>query len=71
MLPEKGGSAMLNADELAAKLRVSRKQVQLLAERREIPFYRLGPRSLRFDEEEVMRAVKVKPDWMQKSQEGS
>lgn len=52
---------MLNADELAEKLKVSRRQVQLLAERREIPFYRVGPRALRFDETEVMKAIKCAP----------
>ena len=51
----------LNADELAERLGVSRRQVQLLAERREIPFYRVGPRALRFDEEEVMNAIKRRP----------
>jgi excisionase family DNA binding protein len=53
---------MLNTDELAEKLRVSRKQIQLLAERREIPHYRVGVKLLRFDEAEVMRAISVKAD---------
>jgi excisionase family DNA binding protein len=52
---------MLDADELAEKLKVSRRQIQLLAERREIPFYRVGPRALRFDEVEVMKAISMKP----------
>ena len=52
---------MINADELAEKLNVSRRQVQLLAERREIPFYRVGARALRFDEQEVMKAIKCPP----------
>jgi excisionase family DNA binding protein len=52
---------MLDADELAEKLKVSRRQIQLLAERREIPFYRVGPRALRFDEIEVMKAIKCMP----------
>ena len=55
------GGHMINADELAEKLKVSRRQVQLLAERREIPFYRVGSRSLRFDETEVMKAIKRTP----------
>ena len=50
-----------NADELAEKLKVSRRQIQLLAERREIPFLHVGPRCLRFDEEEVMAALKRVP----------
>jgi excisionase family DNA binding protein len=53
---------MLNADELAEKLRVSRKQIQLLAERREIPHYRVGVKLLRFDEAEVMAAIRIKPE---------
>ena len=52
---------MIDADKLAEKLNVSRRQVQLLAERREIPFYRVGSRALRFDEEEVMKAIKFGP----------
>jgi excisionase family DNA binding protein len=52
---------MLNTDELAEKLNVSRRQIQLLAERREIPFYKVGPRALRFDESEVMAAMKRPP----------
>ena len=51
---------MLNADELAEKFKVSRRQIQLLAERREIPFYRVGLKALRFDEAEVMAAMKRK-----------
>jgi excisionase family DNA binding protein len=49
---------MLNAEELADKLKVSRRQIQLLAERGSIPFYRVGPRNLRFDESEVMAAIR-------------
>ena len=52
---------MINADELAEKLNVSRRQIQLLAERREIPFYRVGPRAFRFDEAEVMKAIRREP----------
>lgn len=52
---------MIDADELAEKLNVSRRQVQLLAERRKIPFYRVGERALRFDEAEVMKAIKCAP----------
>ena len=53
---------MLTAEELAEKLNVSRRQIQLLVERREIPFYRVGPRSLRFDEKEVMQRIKYTPE---------
>lgn len=52
---------MIDADELAEKLNVSRKQIQLLAERREIPFYRVGLRALRFDEAEVMAVLRREP----------
>ena len=47
--------------KLAEKLNVSRRQVQLLADRRKIPFYRVGRRALRFDEAEVMKAIKFAP----------
>jgi len=57
-----GELEMLNVDELAEKLKVSRRQIQLLAERRTIPFYRVGLRALRFDEAEVMKAISVKAD---------
>jgi excisionase family DNA binding protein len=54
---------MLTAEELARKLKVSRRKVQLLAEHGEIPFYRVGPRALRFDETEVLAAMKrVRPN---------
>jgi excisionase family DNA binding protein len=52
---------MLSAEELAERLNVSRRQIQLLCERREIPFYRVGPRSFRFDEAEVMQAIHRAP----------
>jgi excisionase family DNA binding protein len=52
---------MITADGLAKRLKVSRRQVQLLAERREIPFYRVGKRGLRFDEGEVLAALKKDP----------
>jgi len=52
---------MINADELAEKLNVSRRQVQLLAERGRIPFYRVGEKALRFDEAEVLKAIKCSP----------
>jgi excisionase family DNA binding protein len=52
---------MIDADELAEKLSVSRRQIQLLAERGEIPFYRVGPRALRFDELEVLEVIKRNP----------
>ena len=49
---------MVNADRLAKRFNVSRRQIQLLAERREIPFYAVGPRALRIDEAEVLKALK-------------
>jgi excisionase family DNA binding protein len=52
---------MIDADELAKKLSVSRRQIQLLCERREIPHYKVGAKLLRFNEEEVMRVIAVKP----------
>jgi excisionase family DNA binding protein len=52
---------MIDADELAEKLGVSRRQIQLLCERREIPHYKVGAKLLRFNEEEVMRVIAVKP----------
>ena len=52
-------SKMLNTEEIAERLGVCRRTILAMVERREIPFYRLGPRALRFDPQEVMDAVKV------------
>ncbi len=49
---------MKTADEIGKKLKISGRYVRKLAERREIPFYRVGPRALRFDEAEVVKAIK-------------
>jgi len=51
---------LLTTEELASKLRISRKKLQQLADDGAIPFYRLGPRSLHFDETEVLAAMKRK-----------
>ena len=48
---------MLNPDQLAKKLGVSRRHIQLMAEARMIPFYRVGTKLLRFDESEVLKAI--------------
>ena len=47
---------MLKTEQIAKRLRVSSRHIRRLVERREIPFYRIGPRSLRFDEKEVLAA---------------
>jgi excisionase family DNA binding protein len=49
------------ADELAPSLKVSARMLQRLAQRGEIPCYRIG-RLLRFDPEAVRRALQKEGD---------
>lgn len=48
---------MVTADKLAKILGVSRRTIQLMAESRTIPHYKVGVKLLRFDEAEVLRAI--------------
>ena len=52
---------MKTAEQIGKKLKVSGRHIRTLAERREIPFFEVGPRCLRFDEAEVMAALKRRP----------
>ena len=50
--PRKGQQELLNVNELAELLRISKTSVYRLVGRRQIPFHRL-PRGLRFDRQDI------------------
>lgn len=52
---------MRTADEIGKLLKVSGRCVRKLAERGAIPVVYVGPRALRFDEKEVLAALRRDP----------
>jgi excisionase family DNA binding protein len=65
-----GAKVMRTADEIGKKLKVSGRYVRKLAEGGKIPVVRVGPRALRFDEKEVIAALKLQPRVGQEEQLG-
>ena len=52
---------MRTANQIGKKLKVSGRYVRKLAERGKIPVVYVGPRALRFDEKEVIAALRQEP----------
>ena len=52
---------MRTADEIGKKLKISGRYVRKLAERGKIPVVYVGPRALRFNEKEVISALRREP----------
>jgi excisionase family DNA binding protein len=51
---------LLSADDLAARLRVRPSTVRAWARADRIPAIRIGPKTLRFDFAEVLRAIRAR-----------
>ena len=56
----KESAGLVNLEEIAATLNVSKRQVQKMMRSRAIPFVTLGRRCVRFDSREVLAFVKKK-----------